>query len=317
MGDVMKRKVVKHGPSTFIISLPSRWVKKYSISKGDELEVEESENTVLISTEKGKKVGSVSVDVTDFDRSSLMHLIRCLYIQGYDEISLNFMKQSIDHYRQDKKRTSVSVIHEALNRLSGIEIIQQRKNSCILKALSEISLSEFDNFLRRVFLLLIDMYKDLVIGAENNDKNMLLTIKEKRNTIIKFLNLCMRVLNKRGYSDSKKTLMIYSILLMLDKISDNIRDLGRIILVLNPKLSEKSKSIFLNVKTCIEECYKLFYKFDNKKIVLISRLRENMFNDISNVSNDISKDELTCVLHLAQIPELIVTMNEFRMSLEY
>ena len=33
----MKRKTVLHGQSTLTVSLPSEWVKKFNVGKGDEL----------------------------------------------------------------------------------------------------------------------------------------------------------------------------------------------------------------------------------------------------------------------------------------
>ncbi len=44
----MKRKVSLHGPSTLTVSLPSKWVKKYCIKKGDELDIEEKNSTLII-----------------------------------------------------------------------------------------------------------------------------------------------------------------------------------------------------------------------------------------------------------------------------
>ena len=35
----MKRRVIKQGPSTLVVSLPISWVKSLSVQKGDELDV--------------------------------------------------------------------------------------------------------------------------------------------------------------------------------------------------------------------------------------------------------------------------------------
>lgn len=313
----MKRKVVKHGPATYIVSLPSNWVKKYNIKKGDELEVEESERTIIISTEKGKKLDSVTVDITNFDRTSIIQLIKGLYTLGYDEIDLNFKKQSIPHFRLGKERTIISVIHEAINRLSGIEIIQQRKNSCILKTLSEMSFTEFEVILRRAFLLLIDMHKDMIAGAKNKDEYLLDTLKEKRNTITKFLNLCMRLLNKKGYKDSKKTIAIYNIILLLEKIIDLIIITGRSLIEFKPDISLISEKILQEIQECIEEYYHLFYKFDDEKIVNITKIKESLVNMISKKIQKLSKQELLIISRHIQIPEQIITMIELRMAIEY
>ena len=50
----MKRKVIKQGPATLMISLPSKWAKNIGLKQGDEVELIEKGNGLLISS------GSVS-----------------------------------------------------------------------------------------------------------------------------------------------------------------------------------------------------------------------------------------------------------------
>ena len=50
----MKRKIVQHGQSTLTLSLPSKWVKKNNIKKGQLLDVNVSEKGLLISLDKAK-----------------------------------------------------------------------------------------------------------------------------------------------------------------------------------------------------------------------------------------------------------------------
>jgi len=46
----MKRKIVQHGSSSLTITLPIKWVEKFGLKKGGELNVEENGPTLLIST---------------------------------------------------------------------------------------------------------------------------------------------------------------------------------------------------------------------------------------------------------------------------
>ena len=45
----MKRKVIQIADSTQLISLPRKWAQKFNIKKGDELEVEEHDNKIVVS----------------------------------------------------------------------------------------------------------------------------------------------------------------------------------------------------------------------------------------------------------------------------
>ena len=133
----MKRSVIQIANSTQLISLPRKWALKYGIKKGDELEVEEQGNKLYIGTEKTQESGNIEVDITGLDRDSFMFLIRILYIRGYNEIKLIFSNPTKNHHRLGKKVKVISEIHTEVNRLTGIEVIQQREDFCILKVLSE------------------------------------------------------------------------------------------------------------------------------------------------------------------------------------
>ncbi len=63
----MRRKVVKLGPATLVVSLPSKWTKKFSINAGDELEMEEHNKNLIISTEKGINIEKEAIDISNWD----------------------------------------------------------------------------------------------------------------------------------------------------------------------------------------------------------------------------------------------------------
>ena len=52
---IMKRKLVRQGSSTLMISLPSKWVKSNNLDKGSEIDIDEKENVLEISVERKEK----------------------------------------------------------------------------------------------------------------------------------------------------------------------------------------------------------------------------------------------------------------------
>ena len=313
----MIRKVVKHGPATFVISLPSKWVKQYGINKGDELEVQENGSEITVSTHQTKNQGNVEVDATNLDRSSLTYLIRVLYKLGYEEISLQFKDQTTIYHRLGTKRTVISVIHEELNRLSGMEVIQQKENLCVIKALSELTYSQFDPMLRRIFFMIVDMSEDLVKAAEKQDTSLLETLEEKHNTITKFLSFCMRILLKRGYGNSKHTAILFSLLMMIDKVLDTLKNTSRQLLKWGSKCSKNTINLMMIIHQSIAYFCQMYYKFDNSKVMFISELRDKVPKDIWKNIDEISKGELIIVTSIAQIMELVFAMTELRITMEY
>jgi len=313
----MKRKVVQHGPSTLIVSLPSKWVKEYNISKGDELEVVQENSKIVISTSHTLNIEKAELDISGLDRTSILINIRSAYRMGFDIIRINFNDQLTQYFRMKKKEKVTSVIHQEINRLIGLEIVEQKENYCTVKSLSKVSVKEFDNVLRRVLLLTIDVGNDLVTGLSNNDIVLLETIDDKHDTITKFVSYCLRILNKTGHPDPKKTNFLYHIVATLDKIVDIIKYSARDARNLKPKTSMECIRITKNIVNSLVLYYEMFYKYDKQKIVKISKNREDVVNDIKKCSKSIPTEELLILTKLEQILEEIFDITEERMGLEY
>ena len=313
----IKRSVIQIANSTQLISLPRKWSLKYNIQKGDELEVEEQGNKLFIATEKTQEAGNIEVDITELDRDSFMFLIRILYVRGYDEIKLIFNNPLAEHYRLGKKVKVISNIHAEVNRLTGIEIIQQRENFCILKVLSESSIKDFDLILRRIFLLLMDASNDLIKGAGKGDKYLVESMDEKHNTITKFMASGLRLLNKVGYPNHKNTTLLYHLIESLDNINDTLKESARDIVNYNIKISKNCNKILQKINESLLDYNKLFYKFDFKLVEKLSSERYKIIDEIRNSLKKLSKDEILLLMNMERIVEEVVDLNVARMALEY
>ncbi len=313
----MKRKVIQIADSTQLVSLPRKWALQHGIKKGDEVDVREEGNKVVISTEKGEELGSVEVDITDLDRDSLMFLIRCLYYMGYDEVKATFNKPTTMHHKTGKEVTVISSIHEEVNRLNGIEIIQQKDNFCVIKDISEGTIKEFDDVLRRIFLLLEDASKDLLEGAKRGNIVLLDTIKDKHDTITKFVAYNLRLLNKFGYPKSKKTNSYYHIISSVDEIIDIIKYSSRYLESKKTKVSKETASLLDSIHKTLALYISFFYKFDFKKVDEISRKRTEILEKIMKTTKKMPSNEILVLVSMEQILETIIHMIVTRMALEY
>lgn len=313
----IRRKVIQIANSTQLISLPRKWSLKYNIQKGDELEVDEQGNKILVSTEKTQEAGNIEVNITELDRDSFMFLIRALYIKGYDEIKLVFNSPLTMHHRVGKKVTFLSQIHEEVNRLTGIEVIQQKENFCLLKVLSESSIKDFDLIFRRIFLLLTDASNDLLTGAVKGDKYLVESIEEKHNTITKFMASALRLLNKVGHPDHKNTPLFYYIIESLDAINDVLKESARIIIDSKTGISKSTENILAKINESLQDFSKLFYKFDFKLVEKLSSDRYKILDDIRALSKKSSKDEINIVMNMERIVEVIYKLKVTRIALEH
>jgi len=312
----MRRKVIQIANSTQLVSLPRTWAKEHNIKKGDELELNIQKNKIIISTEKESEQETIDVNVTNLDRSSLMFLIRALYKKGYDEINLRFDNQLAKHYRINENVKVISSIHQEVNRLTGIEIVQQKENFCKLKTISKTDDKELDNMIRRTFILLLDAAKDVIDAAKNGNSVLLETIEEKHDTLTKFISYCIRTINKRKTED-KNTHFLYHIIATMDKIVDILKNCSRELEGFNKKVKKESLEVLNKTYSSFEKFYELFYKYNAETVKILSENKEQVMNSLISLSGKVPVQELLLLSNMNQTLELFRDLTESRIAMEF
>lgn len=267
----MERKAIQLAGKTLVVSLPSKWAKRYGIKKGDSLVVEERDRSLLVSTIKGIEVEKVQLALKgpyEFIKRS----IDVAYKKGVNELSLSFEKPEI------RKK-----IEEVLDTTMGFEIISQGEKSCLIKSVATAVEEEFDNILRRVFLTLLSMAEESYNAVSKSQFLRLSEISASDKTINKLTNFCKRILNKKGYKDYKLTNYIYCIVWELERIADEYRDICiQLRDSKKAKINKEVLQLYKETNEFLRDFYNLFYKFDqekgigftNKRKVLLEKCRK-------------------------------------------
>lgn len=285
------------GGKTMVVSLPSPWIKKYGIKKGDEIEVEEQNKRIIISTEKAISVSKKRLDISDLTPLINRSIIES-YKRGYDEIEIRFDTEELF------KR-----IQKVIEELIGFEIVKQEANYCIVKAVSLPSVAEFDNIVRRLFLVIKRMGEECLNGVKNKDKKILLEVVTLDHNVNKFANLCIRHINKLGYKHLEKNNAMFLILNSLEFIGDEYKKIAK--LALNSKLNVNKDVINLyhNVNTLFNLYYEFFYKMRKQKAIEIANLRDKIIVNSSKLLKTKSIVEYELIFVLLTINNLIIRMS--------
>ncbi|HLC33122.1 MAG TPA: AbrB/MazE/SpoVT family DNA-binding domain-containing protein [Candidatus Nanoarchaeia archaeon] len=314
----MKRKVIQIAESTQLISLPRKWALKYGVKKGDELDVEAESDHLIIRTGNVPDLKEVEITVSQLDRSSIFHVLRNLYRRGYNVIKVSFDKPITPHYRLKEPKKIISVLHEEVHRLPGLEIIQQKENFCLIKNVSEVNEKEFDNILRRVFILLTDMSSDLLTGMKNVDLVMMETIEEKHFSVTKFINLCLRMLNQRSSLESSKLPFLYHLISTIWFISSSIKYCARDFLNYKKALSPETYKLLELIDYQIKQFYEFFYKFDFERIRKLSENKEKIKIVVDQLpEKNIPAKELILLDKMVNCLEMMVDMIGARVALQF
>ena len=314
----MKRKVIQIADSTQLVSLPRKWAIKHGVKKGDEVDVKEEGNRIVLTTgSEGKEKSTVNINITDLDKDSLIFLIRGLFIRGYDEIELKFDKPTTPHHRLNTKVRFLKVIHGEIARSIGFEIIQERGDFVIIRKVSESSIKEFDNILKRIFLLILDTSKDLYLGVKNKDYELVESVEEKHDTITRFISHNLRILNTVSYTNYKDTTFLFHIISSLDVIVDIFRNVAREIVEEKIKPTNDGIIILEEIQKAIELYYDLYYNFSTKKCEKFSAARDKILHMIKKMSEKLSKDDIRILTATEHALEVFRELFSARIAIEY
>ncbi|MFH2028692.1 MAG: AbrB/MazE/SpoVT family DNA-binding domain-containing protein [Nanoarchaeota archaeon] len=314
----MKRKVIQIADSTQLVSLPRKWAVRYGVKKGDELDVIEQGNRIIIGTEgKGEREDKIELNITELDKDSVIFLIRGLYVKGYDEITLTFDRPLTTHHRVDKKVRFTWVIHNEARRSTGLEIISEKTNTITLKRISQSSIKEFDGVLRRVFMLTIDAAKDLYLGCKEGDFDLVKSLEEKHDNITRFVFYNLRLLNTMSHMNYRDTPSLFHITSSLDIVVDILRNAARDIADNKIKPSKAGIEILGQIYKSMELYYNLYYDFSFKKCEQFSEMRDKILNEIKDLRSKLTKEDIYLSTATEHCLEILRYLFSARISLQY
>jgi phosphate uptake regulator len=286
----MKRKIVQHGSSSLTITLPSQWVQRFGLKKGNELNIEECGSSVIVSTEKSQTISKKDISADQlgiFRKNDLAHL----YQLGYDEVEISF---------EDKD--TLDSIKKSISNCIGFEIIDMKPNKVYIKCIATALETEFDTLLRKSFQIVNEMSREIIDALQEGDNSKFEEIRVMENLCDKFTDTCLRILNKKGYSNPKKNMQMYEIVKNIERIGDEMKFLCDYLKDLK-KPGKKVIEIIEEVFDYYLTYYGLFYKFEPKleqkmytqRKVLINKLLDELKNSKGNYSL-----VLYCLLNITQ-----------------
>ncbi len=268
----MKRKLVKQGENTLTISLPSAWVSAFGLKPGDEVELNEENKGLLISTKSDFKPRKGEIDISGLRKSLAYVYISDCYIRGDDEIRVKYDTPEL-----------LEVITGTCDSLLGFAIVEQGKNYCVLKDLSGTTQNDFDMLFRRILLLVESMGENVLEALRKKEVKGLISISKTDEAVNKFANYCLRSLNRKGYRDFQKTMHYYTIIALLEQLGD---EYARLCKGIHAPVSRGGIKLFEEFMAMNRKFTRIFHKYDKADATDIinarDRLREITLEKMSN-----------------------------------
>lgn len=274
------------------ISLPATWIKKFNLKEGDELEINESGNNLELSASQSEDEEQKAIltpeEVGYFSKNDLTHY----YMLGYDEVVIHFKDPNI-----------LKDIKDRVPECIGYEIIDQTENKIVVKSISSALENEFDNILRKVFLILKEMAKDTHDALNKKEFERLSQIRELEHINNKFCVFLLRVISKKGYKIYKRSLQAYDLIQNLERIADEYKYICDDYINSKKEINKESLELLNKVNEFYNTFFEMFKKYDPE-------LKSELHNKNKELKQEIEKiilnnDEPILSYHLMKILEKV------------
>jgi phosphate uptake regulator len=279
------------------VALPISWIKENNLKKGDEIEITQEKNNLVISAQKHPEHKKIEIDISNA-KPMIRRIIGATFKTGYDEVNIKFSSY-------EELKAVQELIRE---QFMGFEIINQSRDEIKIKNISEENLEEFNNVLRRFFLVVNHMASETASAIGKDDFKWL-----KNNTLIKiesdkFADYCRRGINKNLQTELRLP-PLYTIIEQLEKVVDRYKELCQYISENKIKTNKEIKEITKEVSIFQESFYNLFYRFEIKRVVELGKEKEKLQEQIDQLSLRTSKKEVKILMLLDRILNLTFDLN--------
>jgi phosphate uptake regulator len=287
----MKRKVNLVGQNTLTVSLPSDWVKKNNIKKGDEIDINVNGDILQFFLGNIKLSKGAIIEIDKSTQSFTKSIISNCYKKGYDEIKIKYLDEeaSLD-------------VQKAVDSLLGMELLDSEEGYSIIKNVAIGMVSEFDPMLKKSFNLVINLSKKILENVQNNNFEDYENIYNINFLITKYTDFCKRLLNKND-KHKDNFIFLYLITHNLEKISNQYKYIAEFgYNNKTEKFSQETIKFLKDVNDMFELFVQAYYSKNKSKIKEMNNIKNKLLRDqLYKIRKKATKDDIIVIHFTASI----------------
>ncbi|MDW8022195.1 MAG: PhoU domain-containing protein [Nitrososphaerota archaeon] len=319
------RKIQFTGRSTYIVSLPKKWISALGLKAGSQLIVSQQGNSLILTPKEMAKSLPQSVEAIvaiskKDDPDTVVRKITSLYLVGYNIIAVRTRDERIDVSQRNSIKELVR------KKLVGTEIISETSNEIKLQVLLSYPELSVENALRRMCLIAASMHDDAVQALKNLDKKLAQEVIQLDDEVDRFSLYIIRqlkaavqnetILRDIGLSSPRDCLGYRVIVKFVERIADHATKIAEQSLAMEEKPNEKIFQKILEMsafaKTVFEEAIKSLFKKDYTLADhVISKAKT-----ITSLENEALKD-IQPQIKLKDFPNIRMIIESIRRTAEY
>src|ERR671918_143237 len=242
------RKIQYTGGSSYIVSLPKKWVQDLGQKQGDHVSILRQGNSLLQLTPVSKRVSKEQKEATieiskDNDPYFLARKLISLYFLGYNII--NVIPKDFGRLTSEQREVMKDVVKRVL---MGTEIIADSARGITLQVLINLLELSVEAAFKRMLLIAKSMHRDAVLSLKENNLELAKEIVKSDDDVDRFsfyivrqLNIAIKnehLLKEIGLDDSRNCLGYRLITKATERVADHATIIAKDIIEMREPLNE-------------------------------------------------------------------------------
>ncbi len=243
------RKLQITGGSTYVLSLPKKWVTQNGLEKGSPLLIREEETGTLavLPPEHGKieKTEEAIIKISvDEDSDAIIRKTVSVYLLGYNIIHIRAKDQ-----KEISSRHRNAIKTFARNMLVGTEIVTDTSKDLTLQVLLSYPELSVPSALRRMSIITASMHKDAINALKTLDRQLASDVRSTDYEVNRFhlyiirqLKMAIqnpRIITEIGLKKPKDCLGYRLITKMVERTADHATNIAKNVQVLQKQPNEE------------------------------------------------------------------------------
>ena len=320
------RRLQVTGGSTYIISLPKKWVTRNQLKKGSLLLISEEEDGSLavssqVASSVEKKSSEALIKVSPSDNpNTIIRKAVAAYLVGY-----NMIRLKVQDHQQMTSRQRNTVKEFARRLLVGTEIVTDTPSELILQVLLSYPELSIQSALRRMCIITASMHKDALTALKDLDTQLAKSVISTDDEVDRFnlyvvRQLKMAIQNPRtikeiGLKSARDCLGYRQVTKSVERSADHAVSIAENVLLLKQPIDEE---ILKN----LEEMSNLAVSLFETAIESLFRLDFNLAESVIQKTKDVSfpmKEALLSSQRIGteEVANLRLVIESLRRTAEY
>ena len=225
------RKIQFTGKSTYVLSLPKKWVNELNLKAGDPVTIiRESDNSLSIISDITKSSAdsideATAIILKDENVNTLKRKLVSMYLAGYN---IMYIKSKIGRFTTSQREAARELVRR---NLIGTEIIADSIDQITIQVLITLPELSVNTAVRRMYLLASSMHKDALTSLHELNHELANQVMESDDEVDRFSlyilrNLVIatkneRILNEIGLKNISDCLSYRLAVKSIERIADH------------------------------------------------------------------------------------------------